>query len=201
MADKGNKRRQQAEQTRSRIQMAALDLFDKHGFDNVSIDEIARAAGCSVGNIYHYFSNKEAITLHMTDFVDEKFAALAERYRSGAGAAMTAREALIDYCVEVLAINAGEELLYQCFIHSIRHPEAGVLRIDYNRPFFAVFRERIEAFLAEERLTAPAEEVLHDFVVMIRGVMIEWRIEEGGFDLTAKGRRMATLLTDGYRAR
>lgn len=198
MAEKGSKRRQQAEQTRSRIQMAALDLFDKHGFDNVSIEEIARAAGCSVGNIYHYFSNKEAITLHMTDFVDEKFGALADRYR---GAPMTAREALIDYVVEVLAINEGEELLYQCFIHSIRHPEAGVLRIDYDRSFFAVLRERIEAFVAEEKLTATAEEVLHDFVVMIRGVMIEWRIEEGGFDLREKGRRMATLLTNGYRAR
>ena len=43
---------------RRRIQETALDLFDREGFENVSVEEIAQAAGCSVGNIYHYFKSR-----------------------------------------------------------------------------------------------------------------------------------------------
>ena len=48
-------RQRQALEMRSRIQAVALDLFDKESFEAVSVEQIAQAAGCSVGNIYHYF--------------------------------------------------------------------------------------------------------------------------------------------------
>ena len=51
-------RKRQALEMRSRIQNVALDLFDRDGFENVSVEQIAQAAGCSVGNIYHYFKSK-----------------------------------------------------------------------------------------------------------------------------------------------
>lgn len=47
-------RKKQALEMRSRIQNVALELFDKEGFENVSVEQIAQAVGCSVGNIYHY---------------------------------------------------------------------------------------------------------------------------------------------------
>ena len=43
-------RKRQALEMRSRIQNVALDLFDRDGFENVSVEQIAQAAGCSVGN-------------------------------------------------------------------------------------------------------------------------------------------------------
>ena len=51
------------------IQETALDLFDREGFENVSVEEIAQTAGCSVGNIYHYFKSKDGREYF---FVDEK---------------------------------------------------------------------------------------------------------------------------------
>jgi AcrR family transcriptional regulator len=47
-----------------RIQEAALDLFDAHGFENVSIEEIARHAEVSPSSIYRYFGTKEQIVLY-----------------------------------------------------------------------------------------------------------------------------------------
>ncbi|BCL77302.1 TetR family transcriptional regulator [Jeongeupia sp. HS-3] len=40
---------------------AAADCFRLRGFHGASMAELARAAGMSVGHIYHYFANKEAI--------------------------------------------------------------------------------------------------------------------------------------------
>jgi AcrR family transcriptional regulator len=47
-----------------RIQETALDLFDAHGFENVSIEEIARHAEVSPSSIYRYFGTKEQIVLY-----------------------------------------------------------------------------------------------------------------------------------------
>lgn len=49
------------EDKRARILAAALELFEKAGFDGVAVPEIARAAGVATGTIYRYFEDKEAL--------------------------------------------------------------------------------------------------------------------------------------------
>jgi AcrR family transcriptional regulator len=48
-----------AEQTRSAIIEAALQLFRERGYDASTMRAIASAAGVSTGNAYYYFSSKE----------------------------------------------------------------------------------------------------------------------------------------------
>ena len=43
------------------------DLFAKRGFHQASIHDIAAEAGISVGLIYRYFENKEAVISAMAD--------------------------------------------------------------------------------------------------------------------------------------
>lgn len=40
---------------------AALDLFSGQGYFNTSVHDIVRAAGVSIGSIYHHFGDKEGI--------------------------------------------------------------------------------------------------------------------------------------------
>ena len=79
---------------RRRIQETALDLFDREGFENVSVEEIAQAAGCSVGNIYHYFKSKDELAIQVTSHVDDAYSELEEAYL--ADTARPAREKLLD---------------------------------------------------------------------------------------------------------
>jgi mycofactocin system transcriptional regulator len=46
------------EETRARIEQAALDLFTAQGFEAVTIDEVADAAGISRRTFFRYFSTK-----------------------------------------------------------------------------------------------------------------------------------------------
>lgn len=50
-----------AEVRRHQVLEAAAQCFKEKGFHNASMQLIARTAGMSVGHIYHYFANKEAI--------------------------------------------------------------------------------------------------------------------------------------------
>jgi len=46
---------------RNKILDTALKLFSERGYFNTSIHDIRRAAGVSIGAIYHHFENKEAL--------------------------------------------------------------------------------------------------------------------------------------------
>lgn len=47
------------EQTRAAILNSALDLLQEHGYEKTTMREIAKRAGVSLGNAYHYFGSKE----------------------------------------------------------------------------------------------------------------------------------------------
>lgn len=86
-----------------RIQTTALDLFDEHGFDAVTIERIAEAADVSPSTVYRYFGTKERIVLY-DEYDPVMFRALA-RAQPGSPPLAAVREALND----VLAMPAGEE--------------------------------------------------------------------------------------------
>ena len=103
MAKRITARKKQALETRGRIQSVALDLFDRNGFENVSVEEIAQAAGCSVGNIYHYFKSKDELVLQVTDHVDAAYLELEKDY--AADTKSSARDKLLDFVGRTLTID------------------------------------------------------------------------------------------------
>lgn len=47
--------------TQDHISSVALDLFASHGFDEVSVDDVARAAGIARRTLFRYYPSKNAI--------------------------------------------------------------------------------------------------------------------------------------------
>lgn len=90
--------RLEVEQRRAQLLTLGQELFSSNTYDELSIDDIARAAGISKGLLYHYFPSKrdyyvETIRaaagdlLHQTDTAIE--AGPAKRLRSGIDAYLT----------------------------------------------------------------------------------------------------------------
>jgi mycofactocin system transcriptional regulator len=64
------------EETRARIERASLDLFSRRGFEGVTIDEIAEAAGISRRTYFRYFATKADAVWGDFDAHVERLAAL-----------------------------------------------------------------------------------------------------------------------------
>lgn len=60
VAKSGSRSRLQVDERRSQLLALALDLFGDRSYEEISIDEIAKAAGISKGLLYHYFPSKRA---------------------------------------------------------------------------------------------------------------------------------------------
>ena len=70
---------------RSQILDAALVCFAKRGFHQASMHDISAEAGISVGLIYRYFQNKEAVISAMADRHKREIQGILERARQASG--------------------------------------------------------------------------------------------------------------------
>jgi TetR/AcrR family transcriptional regulator len=88
------------------ILAAAVHLFSQHGYDGVSMRQIAEAAGVSKANIYHHFSSKEALYLAIIRESSGKLTALIESLAEGRGAIHQRLDAFASAHLEHLFANA-----------------------------------------------------------------------------------------------
>lgn len=192
-------RKRQALEMRAKIQSTALSLFNQEGFENVSVEEIAQAVGCSVGNIYHYFKSKDELAIQVTQMVDQAYTELEEAYL--ADKTTSGRDKLLDFVGKSLEISARDEVLYKAFIHGLRYPEQGVLQKSDKRVYYRLLRELVDQCQQEGSIhpSHDPDEVVEDLVVLHRGTLFEWRIYREGFDVARQGRRMADALLRGLQ--
>lgn len=192
-------RKRQAIEMRAKIQSAALTLFNREGFENVSVEEIAQTVGCSVGNIYHYFKSKDELAIQVTQMVDEAYTALEEEYL--ADRETSGREKLLDFVGRSLEISASDEMLYKAFIHGLRYPEQAVLQKNDKRVYYRLLRELVDLCQREGSIHPSYDPdcLVEDLVVLHRGTLFEWRIYQEGFDIAKQGRRMADALLRGWQ--
>jgi AcrR family transcriptional regulator len=81
---------------RADIGRVAIDLFAERGFDAVTVDDIAAAAGISQRTFFRYFATKDDVVLHYERrLVDRLVVALAAR-PAGEGPVTALRNAYLD---------------------------------------------------------------------------------------------------------
>jgi AcrR family transcriptional regulator len=62
-----------SKQTKEKIIQAAIELFQERGYEKTTSNDIAAAAGVSVGSFYTYFSDKRQLLLNIFDRLADEF--------------------------------------------------------------------------------------------------------------------------------
>jgi|SRR3954470_12929346 AcrR family transcriptional regulator len=147
--------RKQASQERSRATVDALieataRILVKEGFDKASTNRIAQGAGVSVGSLYQYYPNKEALVAAVIDRHNRR---LMEVVR-GALAKVGARP--LEQAVRTLVAVAIDAHRLEPKLHRVlaeQIPRTGRLEQveGFSREYYALFRDFLESHKRELR--------------------------------------------------
>ncbi len=190
--DRLTERQKQAIQTRKRIQDAAFELFEEYGYDNVSMREIAEKADCSIGNLYHYFKDKDALILKFTDHVDEVYDEIATQIPSE----LNSIEKLQWFMTEAIIRSNDEKAISLGFSQALKHPELGTLDLNSERQYYQIIRGLIEDAKKDGfiDLKYTSKSVIRGLIALQRGLLVQWRIEQGKFVLRPVAEKMISAL-------
>lgn len=180
MKKKLTKRGEQAIETKNRIYKEGLKLFKKDGYQNVSVDQIAKAAGIGIGTFYHYYKSK--IELYMEVFIN------AEDYlKEFKDIDLTDKdpyEVLQKYFQQYSQLNEDPGLEFSRMISA---PENRRFLND-NYEFETYLKEMISKFQEMGKITMEdtAEDICSFLFICARGTLYDWSIKNGKYVLKNK---------------
>ena len=161
--------------TRDHITDVALELFATRGFDDVSVDDVAQAAGISRRTLFRYFSSKNAIPWADFDasLTDLRNLLNAVPYDMPLDAAL--RSALLEFN----SFDASETPRHRRRMQVILQTDA--LQA-YSMTMYAGWRGVIAAFVARRLDTKPTDLVPQTVAWTVLGVALtayeQWLADE-----------------------
>ena len=187
------KRKEQALETKERIYSAAIELMDQEGFENITIADISKKAGVSVGAFYHYFTSKNDILAEIFHKADEYFSTqVISRLTKG-----NTPEKIIKYFDDYAKFNmrSGVELTKQIFNPKIK------FFIKKDRPMLTILEDLIQDGQEKKEIRADEDpqELSRLLFVMARGVVFDWSVYDGSYDLEAQMHKYMECLVSTLR--
>ena len=175
METKRKVRQARAAETRKRIVAAAKKLITENGFENVSIEEIAKEAEVSTGSFYTYFKKKEDVIEELNQL---SFYRLAEITNEMKDKGLDDR--LKYYCRQFLAEieRVGIEICRQWIRNNITPVNmeiSGKETTKYNHDYLAM-KSLLEEGISRGELAAdtPVDEMALYINAQLYGLMVAW---------------------------
>jgi AcrR family transcriptional regulator len=143
--------RQDAARNRRAILLATEELLSRHRPDEVTIEQVAAAAGVGKGTVFHRFGNRMGL---MVALMQERALDLGEAVRTGEpplGPGAPPRERLLAFLtavVEVVGRNKGMMAALGREVASMPNPHEGPAR---EHPIYQMWHGHVSALLSEAR--------------------------------------------------
>jgi len=181
METQGNSsRKEQAEETRSRIYASAIELMEQLGFGNFTIEDICKKAGVSVGAFYHYFDSKNDILAEIFYRADDYFS--TQVVNSFTKSCIP--EQIVEYFDHYAKFNvaSGVDITQTLFNPKIK------FFIEEGRPMLNILDDLIRKGQEGHTIRSdiPGKELVRYLLVMARGIVFEWSLYDGNYDLEAR---------------
>ena len=164
-------REQKKRLTRQQLSNTATELFIQHGFDNVTIADIAAAAGVSKMTVFNYFPRKEELYFDRIDKIHQLLQQAFDRHPGLAPVAVFS--ALVQELMSQQHPLVRMDRRVAAFWQGV---EASPSLQAYALEQFALLTQALSAMLAS-RLQRPAYDPLAQLIASI--VLNGWRIAYG----------------------
>lgn len=174
-------RRERADATRNRraILLATEELLARQRPEQISMEQVAAAAGVGKGTVFHRFGNRMGL---MRALMVERALALREAVTTGPpplGPGAPPRERLLAFLDAVVRVVARNKGLMAALGHAVTttHKSDEDRRDDY--PVYRFWHDHITSLISEERPDLDAELQAHMLLASLHSVPIRRLLEQG----------------------
>ena len=183
----------QAAQTKEKIYKTAFALMGKKGFNNISIEDISKKAGVSVGAFYYYYKSKNDILYEVYSRADDYFRIMITQLKT---------EHSLDRIVEYFQIYA--RYLMQSNIEFTKHlySTENKFFLNKNRFMLTALQEIIKEGQEKGEITLDMQpkEIADYLFLVARGVIFDWCLQEGKYNVEDKIKELFKLQAMIYKA-
>jgi AcrR family transcriptional regulator len=183
------RREEKARKTKTAIVDNALRLFRERGYDDVSVEEITRAAGVAKGTFYSYFSVKSDIIVEEFWKIDRYYAQYADRNLRRYATPTAKLEAFTRAQMRYVRDKVGNENLKILYVNQTLQTGEEKVIVNPQRQWYRI----VANIIAEGRQAGvfradqSPEDLARGFNRSMRSVFLDWCIADGSFDLVKEG--------------
>lgn len=193
-------------ETKIKIYKAATALFSQEGFEKVSVERIARAAGVAKGSVYVHYPSKYALISELTQStlsgIDMSYTAFIRNLPANIPVS-EAMLTFVDKISDVLTEQLGYDLMKITYSALLERNAAMSPIISYSRNLYQNLMLLIEQGVnrGEFAPIVDAESLSKHLILAIRGLTYEWLVRYPDFDLKANVHQHFVIMLDGIKKR
>lgn len=183
-----NNRKIQAQKTKEKLYNTSIKLFKSKGFDNVTIQDIAKASNVSVGLFYNYYKSKNDILYQQFLIADEIFKDFVENKIQG----NTIKEKIKNYMLFYIDFVKNQPFDFTKILYN----NDNALFIKEGRAMQTLLDPFIEEGLKTGEITASMEvkEINEYLYQSMRGLIFHWCLHNGSFDIHKRAEKYLDLI-------
>ena len=190
--NKKTSRAKQAEITKNKIYNCGVKLMRKHGFDNITVEQISKQAGVSVGTYYYYFESKFDLFSEIYKRADDYFI----NEVAGKLKAEDSKGKIVEYFGKYAEYNCsdGIDMVKKLYTSDNK------MFITKGRNMQNVLQAVIEDGQQKGEISESesAGEITRMLFIAARGVVYNWCLNDGEIDLKDEMNKIMSRMVDGF---
>lgn len=195
--------KEEADITRQRLLLAALNVFSRQGYDATRLEDIAAEAEVTRGAIYHHFGGKAELYNEMVmEFTQRVMPVITEAVSQGGNALDTLRRLFVStlsYIEEDAIYRAVNELVLFKTSVSPELAEGMQRKVEGIYGLIDFISQQIQQGMdaGEIRRDIDARDTAIAFLSLQNGLMMVWLLDQKLFSLREKAANMADIFVHG----
>lgn len=194
-------RQKKALETRANLLKKSLDLFNKYGFEHVSVEQITKACNVSKGTFYTHFPSKYDVILEKFKELDNFYSTVEKNIDSTLPAS---EKILIIYKEQMLYLSnvVGKDLLRTVYTAAMTNQvEQNHYLISPERKIFQILNTYIEEGVRLGEFREDIELAQMQAIVQrcMRANVYDWLIHNEEFDLVAEMDYFTAVVLNGMK--
>ncbi|OPJ62430.1 TetR/AcrR family transcriptional regulator [Clostridium oryzae] len=189
--NKMTNRAKQAETTKKKIYKCGVKLMTKYGFDKISVEQISKAAGVSVGTYYYYFKSKFDLFKEIYKQGDDYFLNEVK----GKLKSNDCQGQIIEFFDEYAKFNIenGIDMVKKLYTSDNK------MFITHGRAMQQILQEIIETFQKQGEISEElsSAEITRILFIAARGVIYNWCLCDGELNLYTDMRIIISKMLNG----